>query len=88
MKVKPAAVFPLDVYFLMDLSRSMEDDLRSLQQLANSTSQYRPLLTYYVHIVCSSHTRTPCNIGLPNSVSHAMDIHVDSWLHYMGSLVY
>jgi hypothetical protein len=37
MKVKPAAVFPLDVYFLMDLSLSMEDDLRSLQQLANST---------------------------------------------------
>ena len=48
MKVKPAAVFPLDVYILMDLSRSMEDDLRSLQQLANSTSQYQPLLTFYI----------------------------------------
>ena len=32
--VRPAAVFPLDVYFLMDFSESMYADLTTLQSIA------------------------------------------------------
>ena len=34
--VRPAAVFPLDVYFLMDFSNSMNDDLATLQSIAGN----------------------------------------------------
>ena len=32
--VRPAPTFPLDVYFLMDFSASMDDDLTTLQSIA------------------------------------------------------
>ena len=33
IKVKPAKDYPVDLYYLMDLSKSMEDDLLNLQNL-------------------------------------------------------
>ena len=36
LKVRPAGDYPLDVYFLMDFSASMGDDLSSVQNLANT----------------------------------------------------
>ena len=38
--VRPAAVFPLDVYFLMDFSESMNDDLATLQSIAENIGMY------------------------------------------------
>ena len=35
MKVRPAGEYPLDVYFLMDFSASMRDDLTTVQRIAN-----------------------------------------------------
>ena len=36
LEVRPAGDYPLDVYFLMDFSASMGDDLSSVQNLANT----------------------------------------------------
>ena len=41
--VRPAAVFPLDVYFLMDFSNSMRDDLTTLQSIAEDIGMYSVL---------------------------------------------
>ena len=35
IKVKPAKEFPVDLYYLMDMSVSMEDDLKSLRKLGS-----------------------------------------------------
>lgn len=35
VKVRPAENFPVDIYFLNDLSNSMKPDLKNLQKLAN-----------------------------------------------------
>ena len=37
--VRPAAVFPLDVYFLMDFSQSMNDDLATLQSITRDIGE-------------------------------------------------
>ena len=37
--VRPAAVFPLDVYFLMDFSGSMADDLATVQSVAGDIGE-------------------------------------------------
>ena len=41
LRVRPAAVSPLDVYFLMDFSVSMEDDLVTLQSIARDIGGLR-----------------------------------------------
>nr|WEL12718.1 integrin beta 1B [Halisarca dujardinii] len=37
--IRPAPTFPLDVYFLMDFSASMEDDLATLQSIAGDIAR-------------------------------------------------
>ena len=37
--MRPAGDFPLDVYFLMDFSASMTDDLQTVQMIANDISE-------------------------------------------------
>ena len=60
LRVRPAAVFPLDVYFLMDFSSSMEDDLVTLQSIAGDIGE--PLKCVYV---CTYvHVEEACMAGL------------------------
>ena len=40
LSVKPARNYPLDMYFLMDLSGSMAPDLDSLRNLSGSIGEY------------------------------------------------
>ena len=49
MKVKPAGEYPLDVYFLMDFSASMSDDLATVQSIA---SDICVLCVYHVCVMC------------------------------------
>ena len=44
--IKPAATFPLDVYFLMDLSDSMNDDLDTLKRFTFEISNYIYTIMY------------------------------------------
>ena len=41
LQVQPARNFPIDLYLLMDLSHSMEDDLANLQRLASNLGMPR-----------------------------------------------
>ena len=50
LTLKPAAVFPLDVYFLMDFSNSMKDDLATLQSIAVDIGEWDG---GQVHNVCT-----------------------------------
>ena len=47
VSVRPANNFPLDVYFLMDQSFSMNDDLQNLKTLASQLGTY---IRSYKHI--------------------------------------
>ena len=40
LNVRPASNFPLDVYLLMDLSGSMNDDLDNLKRLGSQLGEY------------------------------------------------
>ena len=40
LSVEPAKNYPLDMYFLMDLSGSQASDLDSLKDLSNSISEW------------------------------------------------
>jgi hypothetical protein len=40
LSIKPVGEFPLDVYFLMDFSVSMFDDLKTLNDLANNICEF------------------------------------------------
>ena len=40
LQVMPANNFPIDLYMLMDLSASMEDDLANLQRLGVDIGKY------------------------------------------------
>ena len=40
LSVEPAKNYPLDMYFLMDLSGSQASDLDSLEDLSNSISEW------------------------------------------------
>ena len=40
IKVKPAKDFPVDLYYLMDLSYSMNDDLQNLKDLGSGIGMY------------------------------------------------
>ena len=42
LQVRPARNYPLDVYFLMDLSASMANDLTNLQNLASQIGMLNP----------------------------------------------
>ena len=53
MKVKPAGEYPLDVYFLMDFSASMSDDLATVQSIA---SDICVLCAYHVCVMSVSCT--------------------------------
>ena len=44
VQVRPANNFPIDIYLLMDLSYSMEDDLDNLKRLGTQ------LGTYYMYM--------------------------------------
>ena len=39
-KVKEPTVYPVDLYYLMDLSNSMEDDLKNVNKLAIEIGEY------------------------------------------------
>ena len=43
MFARLAEDYPLDLYYLMDLSQSMEDDLKTLRRLGALLGMYRPL---------------------------------------------
>ena len=45
--VKPNNNYPLDIYYLMDLSYSMNDDLQSLQTLASQLGVLKFLILKY-----------------------------------------
>jgi len=47
--VQPANNFPVDIYYLMDQSFSMIDDLDSLRNLAEELGQYIVVLILIVH---------------------------------------
>ena len=40
IKVKPAKDYPVDLYYLMDLSYSMNDDLQKLKDLGSGIGKY------------------------------------------------
>ena len=51
MKVRLTGEYPLDVYFLMDFSASMSDDLATVQRLANDICA---LCVYHVCVISVS----------------------------------
>ncbi len=51
VQVKPASNFPIDLYLLMDLSNSMEDDLGNLKGLANNLGKYCGIIVVYCCVV-------------------------------------
>ena len=51
VKVRPAGEHPLDVYFLMDFSSSMSDDLTTVKSIANDICV---LCVYHVCVMCVS----------------------------------
>ena len=82
LKVKSALDYPVDLYYLMDMSRSMKDDLASLKSLAtriadvignitchwfvSEKSEHEFQHLAYIHDCCCKKTRNICII----TVSH------------------
>ena len=48
MSVKPAADFPVDIYFLVDGSFSMEDDLVNIRQLGGAIGMAENLSEFII----------------------------------------
>ena len=46
VKVKPAKNYPVDLYYLMDLSYSMKDDLQNLKDLGAGIGKFYWLLPF------------------------------------------
>ena len=96
MKVKPAANFPLDVYFLMDFSQSMKNNLDTLQRLAYGTGVWCVCVRVCVHacacvcILASTCFVSVCSTVVPfsyhSSVSVIRDISSNSRVGF-GSFV-
>ncbi len=55
IKVKPAKDYPVDLYYLMDLSNSMSDDLMNLKNLATQIGKMFWLFVYQEGKLISSH---------------------------------
>ena len=51
LSVKPSRNYPLDIYFLMDLSVSLEDDLEIMQQLSSDISKKVVYVTHHWEII-------------------------------------
>ncbi len=47
LMVQLAPNFPVDIYLLMDLSLSMDDDLTNLKRLGNELGKYEHMLILY-----------------------------------------
>ena len=47
VSVRPANNFPLDIYLLMDLSFSMNDDLQTLRNLSSQLGMFCFKITYH-----------------------------------------
>ena len=59
VSVKPAENFPIDLYYLMDMSFSMADDLQNLKKLGGSLGQIGNQLSVCV-LVCQSICLSVC----------------------------
>lgn len=46
--VRPAENYPVDLYFLMDLSKTMQDDLGNLKSLAGNICKYMQFFKKYI----------------------------------------
>ena len=59
VSIRPANNFPLDVYFLMDQSFSMNDDLQNLKTLASQLGIYLAIAIFVAYALsnCCSQTR-------------------------------
>lgn len=53
-RVRPARDFPIDIYLLMDLSFSMEDDLSNLKALGADLGEQNIMKFNHVHLVFTS----------------------------------
>ena len=59
LEVRPAGDYPLDVYFLMDFSASMGDDLNSVKNLADTIGKDRAvMITHQINTDIDLHIYT------------------------------
>jgi len=87
---KPAKDYPVDLYYLMDLSRSMLNDKESLAKLGKQIGDRLSQLTRgvqmgfgtfvdkpvmpYVSMAANGSVRSPCDYRLESSMGHSCDL--------------
>ena len=73
-EIEEPTVYPVDLYYLMDLSYSMKDDLANVVEMSTQIGEYDVMITlhqFYLRVNLCTRIDTPCGIlfqhtSLPN----------------------